>query len=572
MPAEEPPVAGAPSAAGAPRRKKKKRPAGSKWLNRLLALGCLASLSPLVFEIYQSRRTAPLAKPHKNDEWVRVIDAAPPDEALNSGAGAAGVRKRFRHHPRHGRSSVRVGGDGTAVDADEGTDGEEQLEHAGSLEERLRARAANASLPLHDVASRVNAAAAAAPGTHASIAAEAGAPPRSIMAAASTPSADNATATPVHRGEGSDEDDLRHYFRQVDRATAGSARAGPAGAAGLAGTPLGRLNRTAPSRLWRTIPGGVHDIIEGVGGNQSVFSVDGIPHPALLNGSYLVDRVGVLDQATLNYANRNLTWVDRLTPFRVLLLVLRRQPKEWASRHLYAQQLLRHWYGGSRMLERTTLIVMSLDGAVEIVVGHQCKLVLSDGVARHFSIKAMELLSPVLRSETADDSPPSEAVRQKFIDTTQKLVYYVSFTVRSRTQATAMSMRSMSMFMMMFMMMTIVATKQQQARRYAELYALDPYGRHQYGASPFMMAHRGLHVGARRSAFEDESFWDDFETGRSGRMQQSSDRAHADAFFRLQVRTRLATRPASRPPPPTHPLAHTPPVPRATGPCRSCRC
>ena len=34
----------------------------------------------------------------------------------------------------------------------------------------------------------------------------------------------------------------------------------------------------------------------------------------------------------------------------------------------------------------------------------------------------------------------------------QKLIFYVSFTVRSRTQATAMSMRSMSMFMMMFMM------------------------------------------------------------------------------------------------------------------------
>ena len=46
--------------------------------------------------------------------------------------------------------------------------------------------------------------------------------------------------------------------------------------------------------------------------------------------------------------------------------------------------------------------------------------------------------------------------------TAEKLIFYVSFTVRSRTQATAMSMRSMSMFMMLFMMFTITATKQQQ--------------------------------------------------------------------------------------------------------------
>jgi len=100
------------------------------------------------------------------------------------------------------------------------------------------------------------------------------------------------------------------------------------------------------------------------------------------------------------------------------------------------------------MLERTTLIVMSLDGAVDIVVGHQCKLVFSDAVARHFSIKAMEMIA-------ASASPPvGQPASQPVSDTAQKLVYYVSFTIRSRTQATAMSMRSMSMFMMMFMMMT----------------------------------------------------------------------------------------------------------------------
>ena len=46
-------------------------------------------------------------------------------------------------------------------------------------------------------------------------------------------------------------------------------------------------------RVRVSIPGGVHDIIEGAGENQTVFSVDGIPHPALVNGSYLLDTVGV---------------------------------------------------------------------------------------------------------------------------------------------------------------------------------------------------------------------------------------------------------------------------------------
>ena len=105
---------------------------------------------------------------------------------------------------------------------------------------------------------------------------------------------------------------------------------------------------------------------------------------------------------------------------------------------------------------------MSLDGAAEIVAGHQIKLVLPEGVARHFAIKAMELLA-----QSGDPHVAAPVDPKKLAETAQKLVYYVAFTVRTRTQATALSMRSMSMFMMMFMMMTIVATKQQQARRCA---------------------------------------------------------------------------------------------------------
>ena len=46
----------------------------------------------------------------------------------------------------------------------------------------------------------------------------------------------------------------------------------------------------------------------------------------LLNGSYVADPHGFLDQKTIGYLNRNLSWVDRLTPFRVLLVVLPLQP------------------------------------------------------------------------------------------------------------------------------------------------------------------------------------------------------------------------------------------------------
>jgi len=122
---------------------------------------------------------------------------------------------------------------------------------------------------------------------------------------------------------------------------------------------------------------------------------------------------------------------------------------------------------------------------------------------------------------------PMETLRM----TAEKLIFYVSFTVRSRTQATAMSMRSMSMFMMLCMMITVSVTKQQQARRYAEIYGVDPYGRNpygNYGASPF----GGLFLTPHRM-YEQEVFWDQFESGRSGRAMQIEQRE--DAFFRLQI-------------------------------------
>ena len=49
-----------------------------------------------------------------------------------------------------------------------------------------------------------------------------------------------------------------------------------------------------------------------------------------------------------------------------------------------------------------------------------------------------------------------------------------------------------------------------------------------------MLPHRGGMSG-RRGGFEDEAFWDEFEGGRRGSALQAHERAHADAFFRLQI-------------------------------------
>jgi len=310
-----------------------------------------------------------------------------------------------------------------------------------------------------------------------------------------------------------EEDDLAHFFRQVDQQgeRSRSARATRNGTT----TRATDLEGTHMHRMWRMVPGGVHDIIEGDGTTRTVFTVEGLQPPTIYNGSYVSDPTGALDALTVSYLNRNLTWVDRLTPFRVLCVVLPRLPRELSARRQYALQILRSWYGGTRMYERSTLVVLARDGLVEIVVGKQARLVFSDAVAHHFANRAMEMLGHHNTTKFA----PSPALLQ---ETCQKLVFYIAFTVRSRTQATAVSMRSMSMFMMIFMMMTIAATKQQQARRYAEIYgyADDPYGRH-----PTWL-------------FARNEFWDEFEHGRRGGTVDHFmiERAEQErAFFRLQL-------------------------------------
>ena len=82
--------------------------------------------------------------------------------------------------------------------------------------------------------------------------------------------------------------------------------------------------------------------------------------------------------------------------------------------------------------------------------------------------------------------------------------------------------------------MTITATKQQQARRYAELYS-HYHGRGGFGgAGNPWLGHRAMGGGRH-----DEYFWDEFESGRRGgtylSAHEQNQHARADAFFRLQI-------------------------------------
>ena len=97
---------------------------------------------PLGFEWYWSRHPQHLEKPHKDDPWVRVIDAAPPEEVLSSG-----VKKRWRHHPRHERRQANVGADGLAIDLDEDEDGDASNASAKAASPLSAAGSASDELP-----------------------------------------------------------------------------------------------------------------------------------------------------------------------------------------------------------------------------------------------------------------------------------------------------------------------------------------------------------------------------------------------------------------------------------------
>ena len=91
------------------------------------------------------------------------------------------------------------------------------------------------------------------------------------------------------------------------------------------------------------MPGTVKDVVEGEGANASVFSVVDVPQPAPANGSYVSDASGLISPTALLYLNRNMSLMERSTPFRVLLVVMARLPRDAGARRLFGRSLLRHW-------------------------------------------------------------------------------------------------------------------------------------------------------------------------------------------------------------------------------------
>ena len=107
----------------------------------------------------------------------------------------------------------------------------------------------------------------------------------------------------------------------------------------------------------RQVPGTVKDVVEGEGPNASVFSVLDVPQPTPANGSYVSDASGLISPTALLYLNRNMSLMERSTPFRVLLVVLPRLPRDAGARRLFGRSLLRHWYGTSRLTPTLALLL-----------------------------------------------------------------------------------------------------------------------------------------------------------------------------------------------------------------------
>lgn len=259
-------------------RRRKKKAHGSKWLNRLLCLGCLSCLVPLWWE-WRGRHDA-LPQPLKNDPWVRVIDAAPPDEVLSDGARSA--QKRWRGHARHGRQKYSVSADGT-VPQDKNDELEAKLaalgkDEAGGAEAAMAAAevraaaAANLSkqgrLPVESVEQQPTRTAAA--GEPPNDAAGTGTAIKGVdtAAAPAAPAASAASAA-------AEEDPALAELRAVDAATAPNRTATAGGAGGVGGAEPKRAHR-----MWKVVPGGVHDIVEGEGSDAKVSAAPFRP-PAL---------------------------------------------------------------------------------------------------------------------------------------------------------------------------------------------------------------------------------------------------------------------------------------------------
>ena len=397
-------VTGAPADERPRRRRKRKMPAGSRWLNYLMALGCLACLVPLYFEF----RHAPLnklPKPKHDDEWIRVISADAPAAAKGN------YTTRFRHHPRHGRRDVRVAADGAAQPVDGDGDADADADAVDDVDAARRA-AGDAY-----AAKRAKAAAAAAPATAAANSPPPPPPPPPL--ASSPPLAAAANASHANSTVEIDaESEALSELRAADR------KAGPAAAAAAA---VAAAQRAGSAKLWKVIPGAVKDIIEGEGPNATVYHVTGHAAPNHRNGTYVIDETGEVSPTALGWLNRNLTILDRITPFRVVVAVLPKLPADEGARRAFARSLLRHWYGTpqmARFYDMTTLLLLSSNGYAHVEVAPRSRQAMHDSLARQFAQKAMEVLRQ-------PPTPKGQAPRVE--ECAVKLVFYVIFTLRSRS-------------------------------------------------------------------------------------------------------------------------------------------
>jgi len=215
-----------------------------------------------------------------------------------------------------------------------------------------------------------------------------------------------------------------------------------------------------------------------------------------------------------------------------VVLVVGSLPKDTWSRKVYGANLLRHWYASARLFERTSLLMLSTEGVVEVVVAPRCTELLRDNVAKHFTMTAMDLMRLPEAMRAAGD--PMRGL-SRFDECALKLVFYVSFMIRSRATLSMLSMRLLSMCMMLFMFMTMTVQRRQQFHRY-EMYYAGRYG----DGGPFRRRptlFQPIHLDER------DDFWDQFETGRLGyHAEREAARSRTHMVLQLLAIDQMLTR------------------------------
>ena len=153
-----------------------------------------------------------------------------------------------------------------------------------------------------------------------------------------------------------------------------------------------------------------------------------------------------------------------------------------------------------------------------MVVGPRTSALVRDEYARHFSATASSLLRMPPRAPAAGDAFFGTS---RLEETALKLVFYVSFTIRSRATFQSSSMRLLSMAMMFFWLVSMGRHRREQERYYRLYYQQGMYTDPLYGG---MYHSRG-----------ERLFWDDFEAGRTGSLVEAERRERGRAALLMQL-------------------------------------